>query len=238
MKDIVLSKRMQAVVSLVPPNSSTIADVGCDHAYVSIKLKKDKLADKVIAMDLRSGPLSIADNNIRAYGLENDIETRLSDGLEKLSSMEADVIVIAGMGGLLMRDILVRGKDILSVPVPPTLVLQPQSDIDVVRHFLYDNLYNIAKEIMVYDNDKFYTAILAVPGSMPPYDRDEDWIYGKYNIDNKSEVLIEQLIEEEKVLHSILTSLEKNGGGSSKQRKMEITKRLNINKTARERCLL
>ncbi len=238
MKKLILSKRMEAVAGLVPPQSSTVADVGCDHAYVSIKIINDKLANKVIAMDLRKGPLEIAQKNIREFEVEKQIETRLSDGLEKLLPMEADVIIIAGMGGLLMCDILKRGIDILKVKTPPTLVLQPQSDIKEVRTYLYDNSYNIVRETMVLDNGKTYTAILAVPGNGKPYDNDEDWIYGKYNIDNKSKVLSDQLINEEKVYRSILASLETNVGSTSKKRISEINEYLNINLAAQKRFLL
>ena len=93
MKELVLSKRMEAVAALVPQNMNVVADVGCDHAYVSIKLKTDNKADKVIAMDLREGPLEIAAKNIERFGVEKDIEIRLSDGLDKLSKAEADAIL-------------------------------------------------------------------------------------------------------------------------------------------------
>ena len=139
MKDISLSKRMEAVVKMISPQSFAIADVGCDHAYVSIALKLRGMAQKVIAMDVRKGPLAIAEKNIALYGLEESIDVRLGDGLEKLNPGEADTIVIAGMGGLLMRDILERGKRIWCEKEHPVLILQPQSDLDVVRHFLYEH---------------------------------------------------------------------------------------------------
>ena len=111
-KGIVLSKRMEAVVNMVSPQSlvvpekKCIADIGCDHAYVSIALMERGLADKVIAMDVRKGPLEIAAKNVAEYGMENNIELRLSDGMERLKPGEADAIIIAGMGGLLMCSIL------------------------------------------------------------------------------------------------------------------------------------
>ena len=56
-----------------------------------------------IAMDVRKGPLSRAQEHIRQYGLEEYIQTRLSDGLEGLKAGEGDTLVIAGMGGPLME---------------------------------------------------------------------------------------------------------------------------------------
>ena len=74
-----LSKRLQAVADMVTPNKR-VADIGCDHGYISIYLCTKKLASKVIAMDVRKGPLERAKNNIEKYGLSDYIETRLSDG--------------------------------------------------------------------------------------------------------------------------------------------------------------
>lgn len=76
MKDIVLSKRMEAVVNMVSPRSFAVADVGCDHAYVSIALIERNIAKKVVAMDVRPGPLEIARRNIASY----DMEKRLNYG--------------------------------------------------------------------------------------------------------------------------------------------------------------
>ena len=106
MKELSLSKRMEAVVNMVSPQSFAIADIGCDHAYVSIALRQRRMAQKVIAMDVRKGPLAIAKNNVMQYGLEDTITLRLSDGLEQLQPNEVGTIIIAGMGGLLMMRIL------------------------------------------------------------------------------------------------------------------------------------
>ena len=161
---MILSNRMEAVVNMVSPQSFVIADIGCDHAYVSIALVERKLAQKVIAMDVRKGPLEIAKKNVTAYAMTDEIELRLSDGLDKILPGEADVIVIAGMGGLLIRDILERGKKILDVDGKrPELILQPQSDLAEVRIFLQENAYDIQQEKMLIEEGKYYTIIKAVP---------------------------------------------------------------------------
>ena len=99
---------------MVPTGCPVVADVGCDHAYVSIALVARRIARKVIAMDVRKGPLAIAADNINEAGLTERIELRLGDGLAMLRRDEADAIVIAGMGGLLTKRILEQGMDILS----------------------------------------------------------------------------------------------------------------------------
>ena len=80
-----LSKRLQAIADMVTPGL-VVADVGCDHGFVSVYLYEKQIAPKVIAMDLRPGPLARAKEHIDAYGYSAYIETRLSDGLSSIKS--------------------------------------------------------------------------------------------------------------------------------------------------------
>lgn len=107
-----LSKRLQAVVNLIT-RGAKVADVGCDHAYISIYMVEKNLASKVIAMDVNRGPLERAKENIRCCHYDNQIETRLSDGLQELKPGEADTLLIAGMGGALMQRILTGKMEVL-----------------------------------------------------------------------------------------------------------------------------
>ena len=104
-----LSERLQAVADFVTPQSR-LADVGTDHAYVPIYLAEKKIISRAIAMDVVDGPLQRARENIAVHRLEAVIETRKSDGLEALKPGEADTVVIAGMGGLLICRILEQGR--------------------------------------------------------------------------------------------------------------------------------
>ena len=247
-RKLYLSKRMKAVVEMVPPHSSKIADIGCDHAYVSIYLKKEKNADYVIAMDVRKGPLDIAKRNISEFGLDASIDVRLSDGLNELAPGEADTIIIAGMGGLLIKDILTRGADVLNASLPPVLILQPQSDIADVRIFLYSISYHIEQEKMVFEDGKYYTVIRALPGKDKCYSLDEELVYGRCNILNRDDTLIRYLENEERVILDIIAGLEdalkKNEGKTQENvcddpkyiRINELKKRLIINRKAYGRC--
>lgn len=204
MQNIVLSNRMEAVVNLVSPQSFVVADVGCDHAYVSIALVKRGLAQRVIAMDVKQGPLAIAKNNICGQGLDGKIELRLGDGIAKLLPGEADVIVIAGMGGLLIKRILENGKSVLKFEKKrPCLILQPQSDIDKVRIFLLQHAYHIVQEKMLLEDGKFYTIIKALPGAeQSVYDAVET-VYGRWNLENRDSTLFQYLQKEWEVLCKI-----------------------------------
>lgn len=154
-----LSKRLLAVAKLVTPGRK-VADIGCDHGYVSIYLAAVKKCPKVIAMDVKEGPLSHARTNIQKYGLENVIDVRLSDGTEALEKREADTLLISGMGGRLMIRILQEG--LARLGFFEELILQPQTEVDAVRKFLRENEYIIVDEAFVTEDGKYYPIIKAL----------------------------------------------------------------------------
>jgi len=157
-----LSARMKAVADLVTVGNSA-CDVGCDHGYVSIYLVKEKKAPKVLAMDVNKGPLERAEFNVRQAGLSDYITLRLSDGLLNYRPEEADSLIIAGMGGRLMKKILER--EIEKTESFQELILQPQSELQIFREFLRNTGYSIIEEDMILEEDKFYPVIKAVAGS-------------------------------------------------------------------------
>ena len=149
-QDMQLSKRLRAVADLVP-GGTVPADVGTDHAYIPIALVEEGKIPRALAMDINQGPLTRAEENIKAHGLEEKIETRLSDGLEKMKKGEADTVLIAGMGGLLTVRILSSKREVLG---GATLVLQPQSDLPSVRGWLTEEGYAITAEDLVLEDGK------------------------------------------------------------------------------------
>ena len=157
---ITLSKRLGMAAALVTHGNS-VADVGCDHAYTSIYLLEAGISPRCIAMDVRQGPLERANINIRAHCLEGRIETRLSDGLASMLPGETATVLITGMGGQLICDILSAFPD--KTRAARELVLSPQSEVGKVRTFLYENGFDIVKEAMCFDAGKYYIAMKAVP---------------------------------------------------------------------------
>ena len=156
-----LSKRMAAVARLVPCGVSA-CDIGCDHGFVAIYLVREHICPRVIAMDINRGPLSRAREHIESAGLSSYIETRLSDGMEKLNIGEAECIIAAGMGGRLtvkiLNDFPEKRKSLRY------LVLQPQSELAFVRRYLRSEGLVIRKEDMVLEDGKFYPMMLAEVG--------------------------------------------------------------------------
>lgn len=157
-----LSLRLEALTKMVSRGLS-VCDLGCDHGYVSIALVKKGISPCAIAMDINEGPLERAKEHIKDEGLsEFYIETRLSDGLAEYFEGETDALIIAGMGGRLMSDILKR--DIKKALSFRELILSPQSEIPEFRAFLRENGFGITDEVMVFEDGKYYTMIKAVPG--------------------------------------------------------------------------
>lgn len=157
-----LSQRLQMLTKMVTPGSR-VADIGCDHGFLSIYLVQEGISPAVIAMDVRKGPLSAAREHIDAQGLGAYIETRLSDGLKKLRPGEADTVVCAGMGGRLMERILKESWE--KTVQLRELILQPQSELKECREFLRKSGFRITGEDMVREDGKYYFAMRAVLGS-------------------------------------------------------------------------
>ena len=153
MAEIILSNRLQALTDMVTPGT-VITDVGCDHGFVSVSLVQRGICPRVIAMDVRSGPLERAREHIREYGLTDKIQTRLSDGLHGLKAGEATGMICAGMGGPLMEKILTEGRE--PARTFRELILQPQSEIPQFRTFLRKEGYLLLDENIIYEDGKYY----------------------------------------------------------------------------------
>lgn len=156
-----LSKRLKTVAAFVSADIHTAADVGCDHGYVALHLADRRQMRHVIAMDVRPGPLQKAREHIACYGMADKVETRLSDGVEALCEGESECLIIAGMGGKLTVDILTRGLYVIRAM--KELILQPQSELFLVREFLKEHGFIIEREAMLCEEGKYYTVLRAVP---------------------------------------------------------------------------
>ena len=209
-----MSKRLITVAELLRgADVETVADVGCDHGYVSIYLVQKNIAKRSVAMDLREGPLSSARENVISFHMEDKIKLRLSDGLAGLKKDEADGLVIAGMGGRLMIDILNKGR-VKELGIK-TAVLQPQSDIDVFRDYLDEQGFAVVDERVVFDEGKYYFPMRvridgALEGSFEKPDLPDDVIkkFGRLNLLRKDPCLLEYLNHGREVAGSILEKLD------------------------------
>lgn len=152
-----LTPRLRMIADLVP-KCNTVCDIGTDHGYVAIYLAKKGIAKKVIAADIKEGPLKQAEKNIALFGASDSVETRLSNGFENIRQNEADCAIIAGMGGETIREILKNDKGCTYY------VLQMQTAHRDLREYLAENGFVILKEAIAKEERKMYTALLCARG--------------------------------------------------------------------------
>lgn len=225
-----LSLRMKQVAGMVDP-CQVVADIGCDHGYISIYLVEQGIAGHVIAMDVRTGPLSKAREHIMKKGLTDQIQCRLSDGMEGLEVGEADTVIAAGMGGPLIIRILERGIE--KGQKIKTFVLQPQSEIPEVRRYLHRIGYEIVQEHMLYEDGKYYTVIKA--GRQEPVRWEEvGYRYGKLLLEEQSPVLYQYLQKEYQQMADLMKELQRQNTEKAKKRFRELALCLEWNREAQE----
>lgn len=226
-----LSERMLRVAALVTKGNRT-ADVGCDHAYTSIYLVQEGIAPSVIAMDVRKGPLERGAENVRRFHMEDKIVLRLSDGLAALCPGEADTVLLAGMGGLLMQRILSEYPETLETV--QELVLQPQSEVPGVRRFLHERGFCITAEDLLFEDGKYYTVLKAEQGAQAAWDAVE-YCYGRYLLDKKSPVLLEFLEQEYEKIARMAEDLGTVDTKKARDRQKELAGQLEKNRLAVQR---
>lgn len=176
-----LDKRLSAVAGLVR-KGTRFADIGTDHAYLPVYLIKNGILDRAIAADLRKGPLENARETAQIYSLTEKIQLRLSDGLDNFTVGEVNEIAIAGMGGLLIAQFVERTEWLKNSDIH--LILQPMTHAEELRKSLFDNSFQIDKEVAVQDKDKLYIIISAYYcGEKIDYS-DFDLIVGKLPLNN------------------------------------------------------
>lgn len=140
--------------------SRIVCDIGCDHGYVLIEAIKQFGVERGIACDIACGPLQAAGEHIALCGLKDSIFLVLSDGFQNVTQ-DFDTAVLAGMGGMLISDILVAGKEKIK---GKRLVLQANHDRAQVRKILVNLGFEIVEEYAFYDHGKYYEIMVAEPG--------------------------------------------------------------------------
>ena len=245
-----LSERMEHIVELAKPEESgsvfaCSAEIGCDHAYITMEIIRRGYAKAGIAMDVKEGPLKRAAANIKTEFKDNSagrtVDIRLSDGLIKLKEGESDLLVIAGMGGGLICRILEEGKQVSdSVPV---WILQPQTECYELRKYLLGRNHLIEKEDMVLEDGKFYPMFRVVHKAYYGKSRgsksdsqekntgepDEMAIgediklkYGPLLLEEKHPCLLKYLLWKENVNRELFSLLEHESSSKAVKRKKEL----------------
>lgn len=227
-----LSPRLRTIADLVPTNS-IVADIGTDHGYIPVYLIKKGIAKKVIACDINEGPLENARTTSRDNNLQNIIETRLGSGLKPIKPDEVNTVIIAGMGGLLIADILMTSIEV--VDTVKNFILQPMTAQEELRKWLEEHNFKITNEKLAKEGDKIYEIIVAVKGKMVV----KDTIYYElgYNlIKNKDPYLIEYINLKIEKYSQILNEVLKLDSTKANQKKLECIEKINKLKKVKK-CL-
>lgn len=161
-----LSQRLNGILEFVTPCTQA-ADIGCDHGLLSAQMLLSGKAGRVVAGDISGPSLEKAAVLAKSLHLEDRLETRLGDGLAVLKPGEAESIVIAGMGAMLICKMLKKGEQIAKSA--QELVLSPNNYEDRLRAYLIENGFAINREQYVFDGGRYYSVISAQAGKREDY---------------------------------------------------------------------
>jgi len=156
MKPVNLTARLKVLTELIEDGTSVV-DIGTDHGYLPVYLAQTGSSCRIIASDISAASLEAARKTADKYNVTDSITFRVAQGLDGIDPDDVDTVVIAGMGGETIKSIIEEAPWTKSQN--KTLILQPQSKIDVLFRFLYDNNYEINKIRYVQDRGKFFTVI-------------------------------------------------------------------------------
>ena len=213
---MILTERLKKVAEYVK-NSRCLADIGTDHGYVPIFCVKNGTAKTAVASDVNTGPLKSAEKNIEKYGLSEKISVRLSNGFENFENGEFDTAVIAGMGGLLINEIVEKGKNKFSDET--RLIIQPMIAQSEVRRYLSENGFVIEDESLACEGNKIYNIFLCRKG----FEKlsEFDVFVGKRIFEKKGELFKRHMDGKIFTLTKIVEGLKKAGNGADELEKRE-----------------
>lgn len=157
-----LSARLQKIADFIEPGES-VADIGTDHGFLPAALWESGKSPRVILSDINAGPLKKAKTNLDRYFPDKKFDLRIGNGIRTLEPAEVDTIVIAGMGGLMIADIL--GGNLEKSKTYRKLILQPRNAQDKLRRWLLENGFTIRDEALVRERKYLCEIIVAVPSN-------------------------------------------------------------------------
>lgn len=200
-----LSKRLQTVAGHVP-QGARLADIGSDHAYLPVYLANNNQIQIAVAGEVARGPYDNATQEIKQAGLTHMIKSRLADGLLAIEPEDdINTVVIAGMGGTLIENILSRGASRLRHQ--ERLILQPNVGEYKVRRWLQANRYQIAAEDILEEDGHIYEIIVADPVAEPVAYSSQELRFGPSLLTNPPTVFTKKWQAEANRLKAVLQTM-------------------------------
>ncbi len=213
---IVLSKRLKAIYDLIP--NQVCSDIGADHGKLIISLVEDNKIPYGYAVENKKGPYDILCAEVSKSSKKDFIKPIFSDGIKDLSE-DVKTLVIAGMGGHLIIDILT--KNINKLKNIKDIILDPHNDIEFVRKSMYEMGFSLINEVMVFENKVYYEILHFINKKMDMLDS-KSLKYGPIFLKEKPRIFIKKYNEKIKVIKNIL-----NNENVSLKRRMELEKMIN-----------
>ena len=184
-------KRIRAIATLINDKDKIVADIGADHGYLTKVLIEENRAKAVIATDISKASLEKTANLAKKYGFLDKIFLKVGDGLKILNKGEAQIVVIAGMGGNEIIKILEENTD----KTFDKFIFQPMQNTINLREYLIKHNYEILKDFIVKDRKKFYNTIVARFSTNKQNLSKKQIEFGLTNLDLKGNDFIEYLSE-------------------------------------------
>ncbi len=198
---IKLTKRLQECVKYTK-DYEILADIGTDHALLVSYAVLNNYVKYGIASDVAKGPLEFAQKTIDKNNLKDRVKTVLANGLVELDN-RVDVCVIAGMGGILIADILENGKEYIGNV--KRFITQPNISSCNVREWIGKNGYKIIEEQIIEDSKKIYEIIVFEKGTMIL--SKEDIYFGPLLLKQKNQIFIKKHTERIEIIKKILSKM-------------------------------
>lgn len=159
-----LTDRLMAIASQIE-KGDVVADIGSDHAYIPIYLMNEGIASKLIVSDISKDALKISRQHCAEMAPKAKFDFRQGNGLKVLRNEKVDAVIIAGMGGLTIKNIL--AKNLTKAKSVGKLILQPRSAQGELRHWLIRKGFTIEKELLAEEGRFICEIIVAKAGQVP-----------------------------------------------------------------------
>ncbi|MEK3890702.1 tRNA (adenine(22)-N(1))-methyltransferase [Bacillus sp. FSL K6-3431] len=223
-----LSKRLDCVASYIIPGMR-IADIGSDHAYLPCHAIRRGIATHAIAGEVAEGPYRAAIQQVNSKGLTELVAVRKGNGLAVIEVGEVECIVIAGMGGSLITEILEAGKEKLEGV--KRLILQPNLAANNIRRWMLENEWQLIDENILCEDNKNYEVLVAEKGNarLPYQDLEKGILLGPYLLKEKNQVFQQKWLDEMQQWERILLQLSKSDNKAKYiDRQKELMEKINL----------
>jgi len=200
-----LKYRLCAISEMVIPGKPA-ADIGADHAQLAVYLAETSRAPKVIIGELGDGPFQRATTAVRQSGAVEKIELRQGDGLEVLDFHEVNTVVLAGMGGDTIIEILSRDWD--KAASFERFVLQPMSKSCVIRQRLASRGWVIENEVLAEERKRLFLVMAVCPGNVPYYLTDLETDIGPILLNNghrATRLYVQRFLDQYRLIYKEIT---------------------------------